>query len=121
MEAHSKPNGEGIKGFFKSNLFAALLIFLLTQAIVIGGSMASFFNRMNSLTEWKGQTDGNLHRMDIEGTVHSHYTDDQQSRDIATIDARLKRVEEDTRHIEVLESEHRRLTNDVEELKRGKK
>jgi len=121
LKAHAKPDAEGLRGFVKSNLFTALVMFLLTQAVFFGGSFVSFNNKINSVTEWKGQIDGILKRMDDTGTIHSHYIEDEQGKDLGNIDTRLKRVEDETRHLEVIESEHRRLTNDVEELKRSKK
>ena len=55
--------------------------------------------------------------MDEQGTIHSHYAIEEADKEISRIDERLKRVEEDTRNIKVWESENRRLTRDVEELK----
>ena len=39
----------------------------------------------------------------------------------SAVESRLQRIEQDTKHFDVMEAEHIRLTKDVEELKRGKK
>jgi len=119
--AHAKPHNGGFRGFLHSNLFVALLLWSLSQAVVIGGFVISFYMKTSQLSEWKGQIDGTINRMDKEGTVHGHINDQREDEQIVVLDARMRRVEEDTRHIEVIESEHRRLTKDVEDLRNGKK
>lgn len=120
VDAHAKP-GNGWKGFFRSNLFASLVIFLLTQTVLITGLAISFYYRTTALAEWKGQTEAQLKRMDETGTIHSHFEVEKANRDISVIESKVEKIEEQTRHIEVIESEHRRLTKDVEELRNGKK
>jgi hypothetical protein len=121
LQAHSKSNGHGWKSFIHSNLFAALLIWGLSQAVLSAAFIITFYLKTTQLTEWKGQTDATLKRMDAQGTINSHYANEQQDKQLSAIEVRLKRTEDDTRHIEVIESEHRRLTKDVEELRNGKK
>ena len=88
--------------------------------VFVGGVIISNWQKSAALSEWKGQTDAIIKRMDADGTVHGHYADERQDRQLSEHDERLKRAEQDTRHLEVLESEHRRLTRDVEELKAGR-
>lgn len=118
--SHTKPNG-GFRGFLHSNLFAALLIWGLSQAVIIAGVVITFYMRTSQLAEWKGQTEGVLKRMDDSGTYHGHYADERQDKQIAVLETKVGRLEDDTKHLEVIESEHRRLTKDVEELRNGKK
>jgi len=93
------------------------VIWLLGQAILVAGFLISFYYKASSISEWRGQIDARMKRMDEQGTVHAHYALEEQAKDISRQDERLKRVEEDTRNIKVWESENRRLTRDVEELK----
>ena len=88
---------------------------------MFGGFLISYYVRTNQLAEWKGQTEAKLQRMDEQGTIHSHYEVEKLARDITALKTKVDRMEEDTRHIEVLESEHRRLTKDVEDLRNGRK
>jgi hypothetical protein len=83
--------------------------------------MISFYMKTSQLSEWKGQMDATIKRMDDQGTNHAKWADDNQDRELATVDTRLKRLEEDSRQFEVIKTEHRRLTQDVEELRHGKK
>ena len=121
MEAHAKPNGNGWKGFFHSNLFTALVLFLLSQSVVVTGLAISYYFKTSQLAEWKGQTEGLIRRMDDQGTMRSQYEDKTTTAAAAELKVRVEKLEEQTKHIEVLESEHRRLTKDVEELRNGKK
>jgi len=114
-------NGNGLKGFFKSNLFAALVIFVLGQGIFVGGSIFAMYWKISTLTEWKGTVDKTLERMDVQGTYHGKSADDRQDIELARQDVRISKQEEKTEHIPVIESENRRLTSDVENLKNGKK
>jgi|SRR5882724_12197906 len=120
MHAHSKPNG-GFRAFMHSNLFAALMVWVLSQAVIFGGFIISFYMKSTQLTEWKGNIDATIRRMDDLGTIHGKFADESQDKTLAAMEPRLKKVEDDTRHLEVIESEHRRLTKDVEELRNGKK
>lgn len=120
IRAHSKPNG-GFKGFLHSNLFAALVIWSLSQAVIVSGVVISFYFKTAQLAEWKGKIDATITRIDEQGTYIGRSTDVAHDKALAGMEPRLKKVEDDTRHIEVIESEHRRLTTDVEELRHGKK
>lgn len=120
IQAHTKPNG-GFKSFVHSNLFAALLVWALSQAVFFIGFIVTFWVKTTQLTEWKGKTEEAIQKMNEHGTTHSQWTDEREDREIAKHEARLDKLEEITRHVEVLESEHRRLTRDVEDLRNGKK
>ncbi len=115
--AHSKPNGQGWKGFFHSNLFTALVLFLLSQSVVVTGLAISYYFKTTALAEWKGETEAVIRRMDRDGTVHSQWKWEEATKERAEMKVRLEKLEDTTKHIEVLESEHRRLTKDVEELR----
>jgi hypothetical protein len=117
IKAQSKPNGHAWKGFLKSNLFTAALIWILTQTVIAIGTFIAITYKVDSLREWKGNIDATLKRMDEQGTIKSHYAVEQDGKDIARLDGRLGKVEEDTTRFRVLEAEHRRLTADVEKLK----
>jgi len=117
LRAHSRPDGNGWRGFLKSNLFSALVLFFLSQAFLIGGMIVAMYWRLNLFSEWKGNVESTLKRMDDQGTNHSHYADESQDKKLTELETRLHSVEQDTGHLDVLESEHRRLTKDVEELK----
>jgi hypothetical protein len=119
IEAHA--GGNGWKTFFRSNLFTALVIFILTQSIIVGGSFVAIYYRVSSIIEWKGQISATVARMDEGGTHASHSQILQAEKDLGALDARVKTIEADTKHLDVLEAEHRRLTTDVESLKNGKK
>jgi hypothetical protein len=121
----SKPEITYIQGSWRelvhTNWFVPISLWLLTQAIIFVGFMFSMYQRMGSLTEWRGATDITLKRMDESGTFHGRYRDEQEDKDIADLQARMKLQENEGRHWEVIETEHRRLTQDVEELRHGKK
>lgn len=121
IRAHAKPNGNGIKGFFHSNLFIALLMWCLSQAVFFGGLMISFYFRTASLYEWQGEAKATLKRMDDQGTVNGHYANQREDESITRLDQRVDKLEDVTKHVEVIETEHRHLVQDVEELKHGKK
>lgn len=116
VEAHAKPNGHGWKGFFRSNLFASLVIFLLTQSTIIAGLAISFYYRTTSLSEWKGETSATLVRMDEQGTHHSQNELEKSKEKIARLEVKVEKLEDETKDIPVLKSENRRLTTDVEKL-----
>ncbi len=121
VQAQSKPNGNGWRGFFKSNLFTALILFLLSQSVVVTGLAISYYFKTSQLAEWKGQTESLIKRMDDAGTNHERYRGETTTAAISELKVRADKLEETTRHVEVLESEHRRLTKDVEDLRNGKK
>jgi len=121
LTAQSHADGHGIKGFFKSNLFSALVLFVLGQGVIFAGTVIAMYWRVSAIIEWKGKVEGRLERMDEQGTIYSHYHIEELDKSESKHDARLERIEDDSRQFEVLKSEHRRLTNDVEQLKNGKK
>jgi len=120
LRSHAKPNG-GLKSFFHSNLFVALLLWILSQAVIFGGFIISFYMKSTQLTEWKGNTDAIVKRMDDSGTIYGKFTDDKEKQDIAVLQDKVSKLEQDTRQLPVIESEHRRLTKDVDDLTHGKK
>jgi hypothetical protein len=70
-----------------------------------------------------GAVEEKVKGMDEKGTQHSSGQLDEIHRDIGRVEARVSAVEAETSHFDVIESEHRRLTKDVEDLKaeHGKK
>ncbi len=121
VAAHAKPNGQGWKGFLHSNLFTALTIFLLSQTAVVMGLAISYYFKTTQLAEWKGETEGIIKRMDNTGTMHDQYEGKAVAAQISELKTKVDKLEDQTKHVEVLESEHRRLTKDVEDLRNGKK
>ncbi len=121
LQAQTKPNGNGWRGFFKSNLFTALILFILSQSVVVTGLAISYYFKTAQLAEWKGQTEAVIKRMDDTGTVHDQYETKTLNSALTEVKVRVDKIEEETKHIGVLESEHRRLTKDVEDLRNGKK
>ena len=120
LQAHVKP-ANGVKGFFQSNLFSALVIWVLSQAVIIAGIVITFYVRTSQLAEWKGKLDATLERMDKDGTFHGHYADERQDKQLVQHETRLDKQEEVTKHSEVNEFEVRQLRKEVEDLKNGKK
>ncbi len=121
VEAHAKPNGHGWRGFVRSNLFGVLLLFLLSQLVVIAGLLIANYYKTSELSEWKGRTDAIITRMDKDGTMHSQWRWEESSKDRTELRTRIDKLEEITKRVPVMESENRRLTQDVEELRHGKK
>jgi len=121
LAAHSRPNSHAWTGFLKSNLFAGIALWILTQSAVLVGTFVAFNYRVSALSEWKGNVDSTLKRMDEVGTTHSHFADERQDTVITELKTKVNRMEDDSRQFEVIKAEHRRLTADVEELKHGKK
>lgn len=121
LQAHTKPNGSGWKGFLHSNLFSALLVWSLSQALIAAGVIVTVYMRMGQFSEWKGGAEKTFSRMDAEGTLHSHYSDEQQDKQLAKHEVRLDKLEEVTRHSEVNEFEVRQLRKEVEDARNGKK
>ncbi len=120
VQAQAKPNGDGWRGFFKSNLFTALILFLLSQSVIVTGLAISYYFKTTQLAEWKGQTQGLIDAMN-KSLANVEFETKTLGASSAELKARIDKVEEQTKHVEVLESEHRRLTRDVEELRNGKK
>ncbi len=121
VQAHSKPNGDGWRGFFKSNLFTALVMFLLTQSVIITGLFISNYYKTTQLAEWKGQTDSILRRMDEQGTNHSHYEGEKAGKDIAVLQIRMDKQEDKTTDLPLIKEKINNLSRDVEALRNGKK
>lgn len=91
FKAHSHAelgSEKGFKGFIKSNLFTALVIWILSQAALLGLSYVANYYRTSELTKWSVSVDQTLKRMDEWGTTHGHYADERQ--DIAISDAQAK-------------------------------
>lgn len=116
LDAHAKK-GYSWHDFVRSNLFAALVIWFLGQSVLVGGLFVTLVQRTSRLNEWKGGIDAIVKRMDEQGTNSARYQLQEIEKDLTDLKSRIKRTEEDTGHLDVLESEHRRLTKDVEELK----
>ena len=121
LQAHGRPTNGGVKGFFQSNLFSALVIWVLSQAVIIAGIVITFYVRTSQLSEWKGKLDATLERMDKDGTFHGHYADERQDKQLAQHETRLEKLEDVTKHSEVNEFEVRQLRKEVEDSKSGKK
>lgn len=92
LSAHAHPNGNGFRGFFRSNLFAALTVWILSQVVLIGGSVLLTYARTNQLIEWRAGVDTTLKRMDDWGTTHGHYADERQDANIIELQARTKAI-----------------------------
>ena len=120
LRAHSGPNG-GWRGFFKSNLFAALVIWLITQV----GFLVAMYWRVSGLIEWKGGVDKTLEEFRTQGSPALRKEVEFHARENATnfgaLDARVSKVERDTEHFDVMEAENRRITEALEKLKNDKK
>jgi len=124
IAAQSRPShsehGNGIKGFLKSNLFSGLVLYFIAQLAVGGGAMMVAYWRVGNLLEWKGQIETRLDRMDNQGTIHGKSADERQDIQLSRHELQINKLEDKTERVPVLESEHRRLTNDVEQLKHEK-
>lgn len=124
LQVHSHANG-GFKSFLRSNLFTALVIFFLGQAVLVGGAIIGMYWRLSNFTEWKGQVDKTMEVFNKQGSpalraeVEFHIR--EESVKYGELAARVKSIEDDTKHFDVMEAEHLRLTKDVENLKNGKK
>jgi cell shape-determining protein MreC len=118
--AEIREERQGWKQFVHSPLFVSLTLWLLTQAVVATGFVLTYLNRVSIISEWKGKVDTELERMNGTGTTYSHFQIEELKEKEAALEARTARVEDDTKHVDVLESENRRLTNDVEKLKEKK-
>ena len=121
LAAQSRPNGNGIKGFFKSSLFASLLVFCLTQAVLVGASYISMSTRVSTMEKWAGTMEGTVTQMNASGTRYSHDRLIELSKDVAINSDNIKEIKKDTDHLDVLESEHRDLKKQMDELKNGKR
>jgi len=105
--------GSGIKDFLRSNLF----VFLLAQIVAFVSLIVHYSIKFASFEEFKQKTEITLSRMDDAGTHYSHNKIEEVQKDVTSNGVRIKAIEDDTKHLDVLEEEHRRLTNDVEKLK----
>jgi len=124
LHAHAKPNGNW-KDFIRSNLFAALLIWILGQSVVAVGTFVAFSTKVTSLTEWKAQNElwkssveSSLKDINKAGTDFARHRTEEQQHDLDKLDIRVDKLETATAHLDVMEDENRRITTDVEELKR---
>ncbi len=117
IKAHSHPNGGSWwKGFLKSNLFVALVLWVLAQVSIVVG----MFWRVSSLSEWRGSVDSDIKTIKQQVAEES-YDIKHHSEDIAALREADKEIKNDTKRVPVLESEHARLTKDVENLKDASK
>lgn len=125
LRLQARPNGNGVKGFIKSPLFAALVIFILTQSLLVGGVFISIYWKVNSYSDWKVGVDKTMEVFNKQGSPALRAEVEFHMREDATkwgeLEARIKSIESDTKHFDVMEAEHLRLTKDVEALKNGKK
>lgn len=93
IKAHSHGNGgPPFAGFLKSNLFAALMIWILSQLALFAGTYFLNYARTNQLMEWRIVTDQTLKRMDDWGTVHGHYADERQDAQIIELQSKSKNL-----------------------------
>ena len=120
-DQHNPKLTNSWRGLVHTNWFVPISLWFLTQAVIFAGFVFSMYQRMGSFAEWRQSTDAIIKRMDDSGTTHGKYRDEQEDKDIADLQTRMKAQENEGRHWEVIETEHRRLTQDVEELRHGKK
>jgi hypothetical protein len=110
-------------GFLKSNLF----VFLLGQGFAFICWLCIFAFSWGKYSE---RFDGHDKRIRIlestqkttttaEGSIQNIQS--QETREIAELRTIVERVEKETSHFDVMEYEHRRLTEDVEKLKDARK
>jgi hypothetical protein len=116
LAAHATPNGNH-KSFWKSNLGTAVFVIIIGQALTVGGVVTAMYFRVSSMSEWKAETDATLKRMDALGSFSAQNQLKVQTEKIAELNIRLRSVEDDTKHFDVMEAENRRITQDMEELK----
>ena len=86
----------------------------LLNFIYTSGRYSERFSRQESEL---GELKGVVKVFNDHGSNYSILKFDELSKITGKLEARVDRIENDTRHIEVIESEHRRLTTDVEKLK----
>lgn len=97
-------------------LISSFALGVLSAIYIAGGKSRD----VSDLVAWRGKVEAKLEAMDGLGTQFGRAKLEEHTRDLAKFEARLEHVEADTRHVEVLESENRRLTADVERLKQKK-
>ena len=117
LVAQSHSNGNGIRGFFKSNLFGGLVLLAIGWA----GTIIAMYNRVSSMDEWRGKTEAKIERMDAQGTMYSHYQLDELRKDVARDEALMEKLDKRTERVPVIDEAQRRLTDNIEQLKNGKK
>ena len=107
------------EGFFKSNLF----IFLLGQGFaficwlcIFAYGWGTYSERFSGHERRITSLESLQKRVDEFGTTYI-----QNTKQLSEIEARIERMEKETSHFDVMEFEHRRLTEEVEKLKDGKK
>jgi hypothetical protein len=83
----------------------SLAIGVISTSFFIGGKSG----KVSELVKWKDDIAPKVERALIERETYI--------KQLSAMDARIQRVEQDTAHFDVLETEHRRLTKDVEDLK----
>lgn len=119
VEAHAQKSG-GWKQFIHSNLFTALVMWTLSQALLLGGLIVSFYFKVSSLTEWKGGMSNKVEALE-------KWRDDQKltvqdnSRRISVNENAIGKLQQQTEHVDVWEFENRRITEDIERLKNERK
>jgi hypothetical protein len=122
--ANDVQSGVQKNGFLRSNLF----IFLLGQAFaficwlcIFAFGWGKYSERFTTLDTSVGELKAKTARMDEHGSTYLLNIEAQQQKAIGEVVARLERMEKETAHYDVMEYEHRRLTEDVEKLKNGQK
>jgi len=121
----NEANGTVVKrnGFLKSNLF----VFLLGQAFAFICWLCIFAFGWGKYSERFEGHDKRLNSLEAsqkgidERATTAKSAAIQLTKELGEAMARVGRVEQETAHFDVMESENRRLTKDVEELKSGKK
>lgn len=110
-------------GFFKSNLFVFLLgqtfAFICWLCIVAFG-WGKYSERFSAQNTRISSVETTQKRMDNHGSTYTQNVQGQQTLQIAELSARVERMERETSHLDVMEYEHRRLTEDIEKLKNDK-
>src|SRR5262249_43263144 len=97
LKAQSHANGNGIRGFFKSNLFGALVLL----SIGWGTTVVGMYWRLSAMDEWKGRFEAKVDHMDSQGTNFSHYQIAELQKDNARYEVRLDKLEQKTERMPV--------------------
>jgi hypothetical protein len=85
---------------------------VIVAAFVLGGTR----QKIQDVVAWKAEAAPNIEKIDRAVERMGHQLD-TNTKTLGGFEARIKRIEDETSHFDVLETEHRRLTKDVEALK----
>jgi septal ring factor EnvC (AmiA/AmiB activator) len=113
--AKVKPNDDGEKRaqwFSLGKQIASFAGGVIVAAFVLGGTR----QKIQDVVAWKAKEEPRVEQIDRAVEKMGHQLD-TNTKTLAGFEARIKRIEDETSHFDVLETEHRRLTKDVEALK----